>query len=145
MKLLIDTDAQTLTEDDGKEERTVPLYSREAFEAISDAWVKVGWNEGYSYTFSWFGRPIIQLPEDMVRTQEVVHRVRPDVIVETGVAHGGSAIYSAALFAGMGADGRVCDIDIDIRPHNREAIEGHPLSDRVTLVEGSSTDTAIVA
>jgi cephalosporin hydroxylase len=143
MKLIIDTEANTLTE--GEDGRVLPLYSREAFEVISDTWVKVGWNEGYSYTFSWFGRPIIQLPEDMVRTQEVIHRVRPDVIVETGVAHGGSAIYYASLFKALGIDGRVIGVDIDIRPHNREAIEAHPLSELITLVEGSSTDPAIVA
>ncbi|MFM7817258.1 MAG: CmcI family methyltransferase, partial [Verrucomicrobiota bacterium] len=79
MKLLLDTEAQTVTRTDANGTRTVPLYSDEAFDWISDHWLTVGWNQKYSYTFSWMGRPIIQLPEDMVRTQEVLHRVQPDV------------------------------------------------------------------
>ena len=74
----------------------------------------VGWNEKYSYTFSWMGRPIIQLPEDMVRMQEVIYEVQPDVIVETGVAHGGSLIFYASLCKAMGT-GRVIGVDIKIR------------------------------
>ena len=97
MKLTIDTDRKTLVHetDAGREE--VPLYSDRAFDLIAEQWVKVGWNQRYSYAFSWMGRPIIQLPEDMVRTQEVIHRVQPDVILETGVAHGGSLIFYASL------------------------------------------------
>ena len=144
MKLTIDTDAALLAIDSGDGgTRELPLYSREAFEALSRQWVKLGWNEKYSYTFSWFGRPVIQLPEDMVRTQEVLWRVQPDVIVETGVAHGGSLIYYASLCRAIGK-GRIVGVDIEIRPHNREAIEGHPLSDLITLIEGSSTDAAVV-
>jgi cephalosporin hydroxylase len=89
------------------------------------------------------GRPIIQLPEDMVRTQEVIYRVKPDVIIETGVAHGGSLIYYASLFKALGK-GRVIGIDIEIRPHNRKAIESHELAGYITLVEGSSTAADIV-
>ena len=74
----------------------MPLYSKEGFELLSRLWLKVGWNQKYTYTFSWLGRPIIQLPDDMMRIQEVIHAVAPDVIVETGVAHGGSLIYYAA-------------------------------------------------
>ncbi|MBP8285367.1 MAG: cephalosporin hydroxylase family protein [Rhodoferax sp.] len=119
------------------------LYSREAFEAISRYWVRVGWNQKYQYTFSWMGRPVIQLPEDMIRMQEVIFEVKPDVIIETGVAHGGSLIFYSSLCKAMGK-GRVIGIDIEIRPHNRVAIEAHPLSDRITLVEGSSTAPDIV-
>ena len=143
MKLTVDTDAAELRiEQDGKVER-LPLYSREAFERISEEWVRVGWNLNYSYTFSWLGRPVIQLPEDLVRTQEAIHRVQPDVIVETGVAHGGSLIFYASLCKAMDR-GRVIGIDIEIRPHNRRAIMDHPLSSLITLIEGSSVDPAIV-
>ena len=89
------------------------------------------------------GRPIIQLPEDMIRTQEVIYRTKPAVIVEAGVAHGGSLIYYGSLCKAMGA-GRVVGVDIEIRPHNRAAIEAHELFPYITLIEGSSTDPAIV-
>jgi cephalosporin hydroxylase len=110
----------------------------EAFEAVSAAWLRCGWDVKYVYGFTWMGRPVIQLPEDMIRIQEVIWRVRPDVIVETGVAHGGSLIFYASLFEAMG-HGRVIGIDIDIRVHNRTAIEAHRMAKRITLVQGSST------
>lgn len=143
MKLVIDTERKTLDCDDGNSRRSLALYSDEAFELISEQWLKVGWNQKYPYAFSWMGRPIIQLPEDMVRTQEVIYRVKPDVIVETGVAHGGSLIFYASLFKAMGR-GRVIGVDIEIRPHNRQAIESHELFSYLTLIEGSSVDPAIV-
>ena len=86
---------------DGRESR-VPLYSKDGFELLSRLWLKVGWNQKYTYTFSWLGRPVIQLPDDMIRIQEVIHASRPDVILETGIAHGGSLIYYASLCAAMG-------------------------------------------
>ena len=140
MKITIDTDTQTLTTPDG----SIGLYSDEAFEIISRCWVKVGWNQKYPYTFSWMGRPVIQLPEDMLRIQEVIFQVQPDVIIETGVAHGGSLIFYSSLCKAMDK-GRVVGVDIEIRPHNRTAIEQHPLSDRITLIEGSSTAPEVVA
>jgi cephalosporin hydroxylase len=143
MKLIIDTEARTLTEEEGGNVRHFDLYSNEGFERLSRQWVRVGWNQKYQYTFSWMGRPIIQLPEDMIRIQEVVYRVKPDAIIETGVAHGGSLIFYASLCKAMGK-GRVIGIDIEIRPHNRKAIEGHELSGYISLVEGSSTDPVIV-
>jgi cephalosporin hydroxylase len=144
MKIQIDTDASTLCVEgaDGVR-RDLPLYSREAFEEVSRLWLKVGWNEKYPYTFTWFGRPVIQLPEDVLRTQEVIYRLQPDVIIETGVAHGGSLVLYASLCKAMGR-GRVVGIDIEIRPHNRKAIEAHELSPLITLVEGSSIDPQIV-
>lgn len=145
MKLTIDTEAKTLATEDADGARTLPLYSREAFSALSREWVRVGWAIKHIYSFTWMGRPIIQLPEDMVRAQEVIYRVRPDVIIETGVAHGGSLIYYAGLFKMMGNGGRVIGVDIEVRPHNRAAIEAHELSPSITLVEGSSVDPAIVA
>jgi len=125
-------------EADGETTIANPLYSDDAFRALAKIYLKIGWNQRYSYTFSWLGRPVIQLPEDMIRVQEVIHAVKPDVIIETGVAHGGSLIFYASLCAAMGK-GRVIGIDIEIRPHNRAAIEAHALSGAVTLVDGSST------
>ena len=143
MKLTIDTDARTLDVESAGTSRTLDLYSPEAFEEISRQWVRVGWNEKYTYTFTWFGRPVIQLPEDMVRLQEVLYTLKPDVIIETGVAHGGSLIFYASLCKAM-ERGRVIGIDIEIRPHNRKAIEEHELFPYITLVEGSSIDPAVV-
>jgi len=143
MRVTIDTEQRTMTEESGTESRSLDLYSKEAFEIISNLWVKVGWNEKYSYTFSWLGRPIVQLPEDMIRIQEVIYRIKPDVIIETGVAHGGSLIYYATLCKAF-EKGRVVGIDIEIRPHNRNAIEDHELSSYITLVEGSSTSPEVL-
>ena len=137
MKIIIDTEAKTLTEETPAGAETFDLYSREAFERISRQWVKVGWDQGYSYTFSWMGRPVIQLPEDMIRIQEVLYRVKPDVIIETGVAHGGSLIFYAGLCKAM-ERGRVVGVDIEIRAHNRQAIEAHELASYITLIEGDS-------
>lgn len=144
MKLTLDTEAKTLVCEDGGKARTLDLYSDAAFELLSDQWLKVGWNQKYVYSFAWMGRPIIQLPEDMVRAQEVLYRVKPDVLIETGVAHGGSLIFYASLFKAMGK-GRVIGIDIEIRPHNRKAIEAHEMKPLIELVEGSSTDAGIVS
>jgi len=143
MKLTIDTEQKTLVCETATGLEQLPLYSDRAFDLLAEQWVKVGWNQRYPYTFSWFGRPIIQLPEDMVRTQEVIYRVKPDVILETGVAHGGSLIFYASLCKALGR-GRVIGIDIEIRPHNRQAIEAHELASLITLIEGSSTTPEIV-
>lgn len=143
MKLTIDTEQQTLVEEAGGTVRTLPLYSVEAFKLLSAQWVNVGWNQKYAYSFSWLGRPIIQLPEDMIRIQEVIFAVQPDVIIETGVAHGGSLIFYASLCKAL-ERGRVVGIDIEVRPHNRKAIEAHPLFPFITLIEGSSIDPGIV-
>ena len=143
MKLIIDTQDKTLSIIETNEQLEIlDLYSKEAFEIISSQWLKVGWNQKYTYTFSWFGRPIIQLPEDMIRIQEVIYAIKPDVIIETGVAHGGSIIYYASILKALGK-GRVIGIDIEIRPHNRQAIEQHEFSSLITLVEGSSTDLEV--
>jgi cephalosporin hydroxylase len=144
MKLELDTEAATLSITEGGRRTDLPLYSREAFEQLSRQWVRVGWNQKYPYTFSWFGRPVIQLPEDMIRMQEVLFRVQPDVVVETGVAHGGSLVFYASLMAAIGK-GRVIGVDIEIRKHNRAGLDAHFLRPRIDLVEGSSIDPAIVA
>jgi len=124
--------------------RVHAMDSPEAFEAVSAAWLRCGWDVKYVYGFTWMGRPIIQLPEDLVRIQEVIWRLRPDVIVETGVAHGGSLVFYAGLFEAM-HHGEVIGVDIEIRPHNRAAIEAHPLAGRITLIEGSSVAADTVA
>ncbi len=143
MRITIDTETQQLIQEADGHSVSLDLYSDAAFELISTQWLKVGWNQKYTYTFSWMGRPVIQLPEDMIRLQEVIYTVKPDVIIETGVAHGGSLIYYASLCKAMGK-GRVIGIDIEIRPHNRKTIEAHTLSPLITLVEGSSTASTVV-
>jgi cephalosporin hydroxylase len=144
MKLRIDTEGPEAAIVDEATGRRVPLYSAEGFDLISAIWLKVGWNERYSYNFTWAGRPIIQLPEDIVRIQEAIWEVRPTLVIETGVAHGGSLVLYATVLKALGG-GRVVGIDREIRPHNRRAIEAHELAAGITLVEGSSTDAAVVA
>ncbi len=133
MKLVIDTAVRTLTADG----RTLGLYTREAFELLSREWVRVGWSLQYYLGFTWFGLPVLQLPEDLVRFQAAVYRVRPDVIVETGVFRGGSLMFSATLCEALG-NGRVIGIDCAISTSDREAIGGHRLGRRISLVEGDS-------
>ena len=144
MKLSLDPDRAVVVVDRDGKAQELPLYSPEAFSALSELWVKVGWQVKYTYGFSWMGRPIIQLPDDLVRIQEVIYRVRPDVVIETGVAHGGSLVFYASLFKAMGK-GRVIGVDVEIRPHNRKAIEAHELKPYITLVEGSSVNPEIVS
>jgi cephalosporin hydroxylase len=144
VKWTVDTEAGLITRDGGGATEAIPLYSTAGFEELSKLWLKVGWNQKHVYTFTWLGRPIIQLPDDMIRIQEVLHRVQPDTIVECGVAHGGSLIYYASLCK-LAGRGRVVGIDIEIRPHNRKAIEAHPLAGLITLIEGSSTAPETVA
>ena len=144
MKLTIDTERRELVWEENGHSKRLALYSKEAFELMSRQWLRVGWDQKYPYTFSWFGRPIIQLPEDLVRIQEVIYRLKPDVIVETGVAHGGSLVYYAGLCKAIGR-GRVIGIDIEIRTANRQAIEQHELAPLITLIEGDSTDPTVVA
>ena len=116
----------------------LPLGSAEGFALVSKAWLRAGWDAKYLYSFTWMGRPIIQLPEDLLRMQEVVYAVRPTLIVETGIAHGGSLVYYASLLKTMDIPGRVVGVDIEIRPGNRAALEAHELRGYITLLEGSS-------
>ncbi|WP_135548936.1 cephalosporin hydroxylase family protein [Paenibacillus cymbidii] len=115
-----------------------------AFHQLTSEWFQESCKRKYSYRFSWLGRPIIQYPQDVMAMQEIVWKVRPDLIVETGIAHGGSLIFHASLLELMGGDGQVIGIDIDIRQHNRAEIERHPMFKRIRLLEGSSTDPAVV-
>ena len=137
MKTTVDTDrSEVIVEENGKTSR-FPMETADAFDAVARAYLRVGWDNKYVYSFSWLGRPIIQLPDDMIRIQELIYAVKPDVIVEMGVAHGGSLIYYASILQAMGK-GRVVGVDIEIRKHNRVAIEEHPMFDRISLVEGDS-------
>jgi cephalosporin hydroxylase len=143
MKILVDTEENTLSLENGSAFDIIDLYSKKGFELLSNLWLKTSWNQKYSYTFTWMGRPIIQHPEDMIRLQEVIYTLKPDVIIETGVAHGGSLIYSASLLKAMGK-GRVVGVDIEIRSHNRAAIESHELSPYIQLIEGDSVSPDVI-
>ena len=141
MKLTIDTDAGVLTTETSG---TIPLYSTEAFEIISRQWVRIGWGCNYYFTLNWFGRPILQLPDDLVRLQEAIYEVQPDVILECGIYQGGSLVFNAGLCEAMGK-GRVIGIDIGISPDTREAIAKHRLAHRITMIEGDSIAPETVA
>lgn len=108
-------------------------------------WFTAASQHEYSYHFSWMGRPIIQFPQDIVAMQEIIWRVQPELIIETGIARGGSLIFYASMLELLGGERHVLGIDVDIRAHNREAIEAHPMYRRIVMLEGSSTDEAIVA
>ncbi len=128
---------------DKKGSKKYMIGSSEAFSIISKLWLRSGWDSKYVYSFTWMGRPVIQLPEDLIRIQEVIYRVKPDVIIETGIAHGGTLVFYASLCKAMG-QGRVIGVDIEIRPHNRKAIEEHELFNYITLVEGGSVEEGVV-
>ena len=99
----------------------------------------------FSYNFSWLGRPVIQFPADLIAIQELIFSVRPELVIETGIAHGGSLIHSASILELLGGEGRVLGIDIDIRPHNRAAIDAHPMRKRIDMIEGSSIDESVAS
>ena len=114
-------------------------------QALSRIWIREIARHRYAYNFTWLGRPVIQFPQDMMAIQELIWSIKPDVVIETGVAHGGSILFSASMLELVGGEGYVIGIDIDIRKHNRTEIEAHPLSRRVRLIEGSSVDDAVVS
>lgn len=143
VKLTIDSESQKLVLDDKGSIETIPLYSDRSFELLSDAWSKVAWNQKYTYTFTWFGIPTVQLPEDVIRLQEVMWRVKPDVIIECGVAHGGGVIMYAAFLKAMGK-GRVIGVEVEFRGNHKQQVEEHPLGSLITLIEASSIDPATV-
>lgn len=119
--------------------RQISVYSSEAFELMTEIWLKVGWNLRYHYSFTWMGAPALQLPEDMLRLQEVMYQKKPDVIIECGIARGGSLLFYASICQLMGK-GRVIGIDIDLRPMHRPVLESNPL---ITLIDGDSTQVPI--
>lgn len=135
--------------DDERRERIAANARNGAFGETARAFMVASTRPKYSYNFDWLGRPIIQYPQDIVAMQELIFRIKPDLIIETGIAHGGSLVFSASMLelvaiCGGPTDARVVGIDIDIRAHNRAAIEAHPMMRRITMLEGSSIDPAIV-
>ena len=134
----------TLTLESAGERTTVDLYSRDGLDLLSNLWIKAAAEHRVMYEPTWLGRPVIQFPTDVVAIQELLWQVRPDLVIETGVAHGGSLVLSASILELIGA-GKVVGVDVEIRPHNRAAIESHPLTHRIELIEGSSIDLATMA
>jgi|TARA_B110000971_G_scaffold221051_1_gene266646 cephalosporin hydroxylase len=116
----------------------------EKLKKLSLEWMLHADKYKYTYNFSWMGRPIIKFPSDMIVQQEIMWKLKPDLIIETGIAHGGSILFSASMIEMMGVDGEVVAIDIDIREHNKKLIEAHPMYKRITMYEGSSVDTNII-
>ncbi len=143
MKITIDTDTQEISILENDDTKSLPLYSKEGFEIISEQWLKVGWDQKYAYTFTWLGLPITQLPEDLIRLQEVILQTQPDVILETGISRGGSLIFYASLCKLLGK-GRVIGVDKNLWKNSRNAIEGHALSPYISIIEGDSADESII-
>lgn len=128
-----------------KRENVRALGTDEEAQRLSSEWLKRVTRHRYSYHFSWLGVPIIQIPQDIVAMQEIIWRVRPDLIIETGIAHGGSIVFYASMMELLGCDGHVLGIDIDIRAHNRYVLENHPMRRRYTLLEAPSTSERALA
>jgi len=128
-----------------RKENTQKLGSDKPLKELAVNFVRETGPHKYTYNFDWLGLPIIQFPQDMIAMQELIWNTKPDVIVETGIARGGSLILSASILHLLNGNGKVVGVDIDIRPHNREAIEKHPLAHRIELIQGSAIDEKIVA
>src|SRR6187551_3586121 len=126
-----------------KKERIKSYENNSALRTAAKAFNTESNKVQYSYNFSWMGRPIIQYPQDMIAMQEIIWDIKPDLIIETGIAHGGSLIYYASLLELIGK-GEVLGIDIDIREHNKAAIEKHPMYKRIKMIQGSSIDPDVV-
>src|SRR5665213_1474639 len=122
MKVTINTESRALTIEEEGISRDLPLYSREAFEVVSREWVRIGWSVDYYFTMTWFGRAILQLPEDLIRLQQVLAALEPDVIIETGIYNGGSLLFHATICEGLGK-GRVIGIDVHIDEQTRVAVD----------------------
>lgn len=137
------TNSSTITLTSGKKSQTVGLYSPEGLRLIASLWVKLSAEYRLMYELTWLGVPIIQLPSDIVMMQELLWKVRPEVIVECGLAHGGSAVLYASICE-LSGKGRVIGIDIEVRKYNRVAIQSHPMSKRIEIIEGSSIDQSTV-
>lgn len=115
----------------------------ERLRRLTREWFTASSRYEYSYHFKWLGRPIIQFPQDIIALQEIIFEVRPRLIIETGIARGGSLVFSASMLELLGGDGRVIGVDIDIREHNRTEIERHPLARRIKMIQGSSVDEEV--
>lgn len=131
------------------EERIAAITLNDELKSSAHDFMKASVEPKYSYNFSWLGRPIIQYPQDMIAMQEIIWEVKPDLIIETGIAHGGSLIFYASILELVatctGNEGEVIGVDIDIRSHNRKAIEEHPMFKRISMIQGSSIEPEIVA
>jgi cephalosporin hydroxylase len=123
-----------------KEAAISKMAKDQKFRTLSRRWLIESIRHRYGYDFTWLGRPIIQYPQDIIAMQEIIWRVKPDLIVETGIAHGGSLIFYASMLELIGGKGRVLGIDVDIRKHNRKEIEKHRMFKRIRMIEGSSID-----
>jgi len=146
LRHIIDDSTFTIADSNGT---IVSWFDDAGFATLSRWWTQASWQRQYSYQFQWLGRPIIQLPTDVMMMQDLIHRLRPTLIIETGIAHGGSAILHASLLTmihGQPTKERphVVSIDIDIRPRNRAAIDAHPLRSMISLIEGSSVEPEVV-
>jgi cephalosporin hydroxylase len=128
-----------------RERDVAAMAADEELQTLTQEWFDASCRYRYSYNFTWLGRPLIQFPQDIVAMQELIWNVRPQLVIETGIAHGGSLVLYASILELIGDDGRVLGIDIDIREHNRRALEAHPLASRIDLLEGSSVDDATLA
>lgn len=145
MKLRIDTKERLVySEDESGREMSVPLHSREAFRLVSQVWLTQQWSQLHWQSFSWFGFQLCQLPEDVLRLQEVLFRLKPDVIIETGVNKGGSTAFFASLCRLFGR-GRVYSVDISIPQDVRSGLENGPFRDIINLFESDSADPSLVA
>jgi cephalosporin hydroxylase len=127
-----------------KRQNIKKIGSNENLHSISRQWITEVSKFKYSYNFTWLGRPIIQFPQDIIAMQEIIWQIKPELIIETGVAHGGSLIFYASMLELIGKNGFVIGVDIEIRKHNRTEIEAHPLYNRIHLVEGDSTKSSVV-
>jgi cephalosporin hydroxylase len=132
------------------EERIEANGRDEGLRASANALMRASIPPLYSYNFSWLGRPVIQYPQDLIAMQELIWSIQPELIIETGIAHGGSLIFSASMLelnaaCGGPQEAQVLGVDIDIRPHNRAAIEAHPMSKRIAMIQGSSIAPEIIA
>ncbi len=127
-----------------KQQMIQALGADRELQELTRIWANAATKYNYSYHFCWLGRPIIQVPQDMIAMQEIIWQVKPDLIIETGIAHGGSLIFYASMLELIGGEGQVLGLDIDIRTHNRLEIEQHPMFKRITMWEGSSIEGALV-
>ncbi len=126
-----------------KQENIARMGTDSEVRELGRLFVEKTWNYKYSFNFTWMGRPVIQFPQDILAMQEIIWRIQPDLIIETGIAHGGSLVFYASMLELLGGEGEVLGIDIDIRAHNRPLIENHPMFKRITMIEGSSIDEEI--
>lgn len=133
----------------GECQARISAYPNSEIQRTAHDFMRASTQPKYSYNFFWMGRPVIQYPQDMIAMQEIIWEVKPDLIIETGIAHGGSLIFSASMLellaACGGGEGEVLGIDIEIRPHNRKAIEAHPMFKRISMIEGSSIAPGVIA